>query len=98
MTKTYKTHKTFLYPHLNLATARFKPAFRLFPSNIFHLGSKSILLPIFIMPTTHHQDYLEFNIKLRLYASYHDYGENAKGCSINLMIGASLVKKLLKIK
>lgn len=53
---------------------------------------------IFIMPTTHHQDYLEFNIKLRLYASYHDYGENAKGCSINLMIGASLVKKPLKIK
>ena len=45
MTKTFKTHKTLFCPHLNLATARFKPAFRLFSTNIFRSGSKSILLP-----------------------------------------------------
>ncbi|MCQ2317269.1 MAG: hypothetical protein MJZ85_11445, partial [Bacteroidales bacterium] len=48
-TKTYKTRKTFLYSLLNLATARFKSAFRLFSTNIFRSGSKSILLPFLLV-------------------------------------------------
>lgn len=53
---------------------------------------------IFIMPTTHHQDYLEFNVKARLFVSYSEYDVNAKGCSIHFMIGVSVVKKPLKIR
>lgn len=53
---------------------------------------------IFIMPVSHRQDYLEINVKSKLYVSYHAYDDNAKGYSINLMIGMSLIKRPLKIK
>ena len=48
ITNTCKTHNPFFYPPLNLVTSRFKSAFRLFSTCIFHSGSKSILFPHFI--------------------------------------------------
>lgn len=53
---------------------------------------------IFVRSKMHHQDYLEFNVKARLYGSYLNFSENAKGCSINLMIAFSLVKRPLLIR
>lgn len=53
---------------------------------------------IFIRTKKHHQDYLEFNVRTKLYGSYLNYDENAKGCSINLMVGLSLVKRPLTVK
>ena len=41
ITKTFKTNKTFLYAPLNLATARFMPAFRLFQLTSLVLGLKT---------------------------------------------------------
>ena len=53
---------------------------------------------IFTSSKTRHQDYLEFNIKTRLYGSYLNFDENIKGCSINLMIGFSLVRRPLMVR
>ena len=53
---------------------------------------------IFILSDTRHLDYLEFNVKTRLYGSYFNFNEDAKGCSINLMIGISLVKRPLMVR
>lgn len=53
---------------------------------------------IFTLSRTHRQDYLEFNVKTRLYGSHFNFDENAKGCSINLMIGFSLVRRPLMVR
>ena len=44
MTKTFKTYKTFLYPPLNLATARFKLDFLLFQLISFILSLKKYVV------------------------------------------------------
>ena len=45
ITKTFKTYKTYLFPPPNLATARFKPAFRLFFFTVFMLNLKVHVAP-----------------------------------------------------
>lgn len=52
---------------------------------------------IFLMSKTHRQNYLEFNVKTRLFGSYFDFSKNAAGHSINLTIGVSVVKRPMKI-
>ena len=53
---------------------------------------------IFTLSDARHQDYLECNIKTRLYGSYLSFDEDIKGCIINLMIGFSLVKRPLMVR
>ena len=53
---------------------------------------------IFTLSRTGHQDYLEFNVKVRLYGSYLNFDENIKGYSINLLIGFSLIKRPLLVR
>ena len=50
---------------------------------------------LFYLSKSRHQDYLEFNVKARLYGSYLNFDENIKGCSINLTIAFSLLKRPL---